>query len=155
MFYHCHAGVAVWSRQEGTGFGLDRWLLVTIKNKYIACTMPAELGWYTLIIKVKKRALKCYNHLKESNQDTLYNIALNHRENLQGGPLHQLALGVWAQTQARLPDRKPIGLNQIIRKLPDILERDNPKPKQNGMLSSTKKRIYIGTISEHGKWPKT
>ena len=76
----------------------------------------AELGRYPLIIKVKKRALQFYNHLKESNPDTLHSIALNHSENLQGCPLSQLAQGLWAQTQAQLPDGKPIGPNQIIRK---------------------------------------
>ena len=76
----------------------------------------AELGRYPLIIKVKKRALKFYNHLKESNPDTLHNIALKHSDNLQGCPLSQLAQGLCAQTQAQPPDRKPIGPNQIIRK---------------------------------------
>ena len=67
----------------------------------------AELGRYPLIIKVKKRALKFYNHLKESNTDTFHNIALNHIENLQGTSL--------SQTQAQ-PDGNPIRLNQITRK---------------------------------------
>ena len=76
----------------------------------------AELGRYPLIIKVKKRALKFYNHLKESNPDTLHNIALNHRENLQGCPLSKLAQELYTQTQAQQPDGKPIRPNLIIRK---------------------------------------
>ena len=92
-----------------------RWLLV------VSCTLQragalCELGRYPLIIKVKKRALQFYNHLKESNPDTLHNIALKHSDNLQGCPLSQLAQGLCAQTQAQPPDRKPIGPNQIIRK---------------------------------------
>ena len=76
----------------------------------------AELGRYPLIIKVKKRALKFYNHLKESNPDTLHNIALNHRENLQGCPLSKLVQELYTQTQAQQPDGKPIRPNLIIRK---------------------------------------
>ena len=76
----------------------------------------AELGRYPLIIKVKKRALKFYNHLKESNPDTLHNIALNHREKLQGCPLSKLVQELYTQTQAQQPDGKPIRPNLIIRK---------------------------------------
>ena len=76
----------------------------------------AELGRYPLIIKIKKRALKFYDHLKESSPDTLHNIALNHRENLQGCPLSKLVQELYTQTQAQQPDGKPIRPNMIIRK---------------------------------------
>ena len=80
----------------------------------------AELGRYPLNIKIKKRALKFHDHLKESNRDTLHNIALNHGENLQGCPLSQLVQGLHTQTQAQLPDGKPIRPNQMIRKQKEI-----------------------------------
>ena len=71
----------------------------------------AELGRFPLIIKIKKRALKFYNHLKESDQDALHNKALTHSETLERCPLTKLAQELCAQTQ----DRKPIGVNQVIK----------------------------------------
>ena len=76
----------------------------------------AELGRYPLIIKIKKRAFKFHDHLKESNPDTFHNIALNHGENLQECPLSQMVQGLYTQTLAQSTDGKPTGLNQIIRK---------------------------------------
>ena len=75
----------------------------------------AELGRYPLIIKIKKRALKFYDHLKESDRDALHNRALTHSETLERCPLSQLAKELRAQTQTEPQDRKPFGLNQIIK----------------------------------------
>merc|ERR1711895_62441 len=75
------------------------------------------MGRYPLIIKIKKRAFKFHDHLKDSKPDTFHNIALNHGQNLQGCPLSQMVQGLYTQTLAQSPNAsKPTGLNQIIRK---------------------------------------
>ena len=74
----------------------------------------AELGRYPLIIKIKKRALKFYNHIKESDPGVLHNKALAHRETLDRCPLSQMVRELSAQTTPP-PNRKPTRLNQIIK----------------------------------------
>ena len=88
-------------------------LRVQRKTPNNACR--AELGRYPLIIKIKKRAFKFYNHLKESDPDAFHNKALIRRETLERCPLSQLVLDLRTQTQAETPDKKPTGLNKIIK----------------------------------------
>ena len=62
--------------------------------------MHAELGRYQLIIKIQKRAVKFYNHLKGSDSQTFHNKAITYREmNLEKSPLSKLVLGLCSQTQ--------------------------------------------------------
>ena len=70
----------------------------------------AELGRYPIVIDVQKRALKLYNHLKESDSNTLDNKALTHRE-LHPEKCPQLVLGL-CPTHNNLHIRQ----NQMIRK---------------------------------------
>ena len=59
-----------------------------------------------LIIKIQKRAIKSYNHLKGSDSQTFYNNALTYREiNLENSPLSQLMLRLCSNTQR--PYRAP------------------------------------------------
>ena len=76
--------------------------------------MPAELklGRYPIVIKIQKRPLKLYNHLKESDSNTLHNKALTHIEiHLEKCPLSQLVLGI-----CPTHNNQHIRQNQIIRK---------------------------------------
>ena len=55
----------------------------------------AELGRYPLIIKIQKRAVKFYNHLKGSDSQIFHNKAITYREmNLEKSPLSKLVLGI-------------------------------------------------------------
>ena len=93
-------------------------LRVQRKTPNNACR--AELGRYPLIIKIQKRAIKFYNHLKGSDSQTFHNKAITYREmNLEKSPLSKLVLGLCSQTQ-RHPtepqDNSTIRPNQIMRK---------------------------------------
>ena len=67
-------------------------------DNYNACR--AELGRYPLIIKILKRAVKFYNHLKGSDSQNFHNKAITYREmNLEKSPLSKLVLGLCSQTQ--------------------------------------------------------
>ena len=67
-------------------------------------------------MKIQKRALKLYNHLKDSDPDMLYYKALAYRESLGRCPLSQLVLELRSQAKVESQNRKPIRLNQIVRK---------------------------------------
>ena len=75
------------------------------------------------MIKVQKRDIKIYNHLKGSDSQTFHNKAITYREmNLEKSPLSKLVLGLCSQTQ-RHPtepqDSSTISPNQIMRKQKD------------------------------------
>ena len=100
----------------------------------------AEIGRYPLIIKIQKRAVKFYNHLKGNDSQTLHNKAITYREmNLEKSPISKMVLRLCSQTQTdptEPQDSNIIGLNQNIRKqkdasrmLLDTLERINKKTK--------------------------
>ena len=58
--------------------------------------------------------------------------------------------------QAQLiPDRQPIVPNQNIRKQKKDARKRQPKTQENVILSNTKKRKYIGRISEYCERAKT
>ena len=60
----------------------------------------AEFGRYPLIIKIQKRDVKFYNHLKGSDSQSFHNKAITYREmNLEKSPLSKLVLGLCSQTQ--------------------------------------------------------
>ena len=62
----------------------------------------AELGRYPLNIKIQKRAVKFYNHLKGSDSQTFHNKAITYRDmNLEKSPLSKLVLGFCSQTQTQ------------------------------------------------------
>ena len=85
-------------------------LKVQRKTPNNACR--SELGRCPIAIKIQKRALQLYNHLKESDSNTLHNKALTHRElHPEKCPLSQLVLGI-------CPNHinEHIRQNQIIRK---------------------------------------
>jgi hypothetical protein len=59
----------------------------------------ADLARYALIIKIQKRAIKFYNHLKVRDSQTFHNNAITYREmNLEKSPLSKLVLGLCSQT---------------------------------------------------------
>jgi hypothetical protein len=65
-----------------------------------------ELGRYLLIIKIQKRAVKFYKHLKESGPQTVHNKAITYREmNLEKSPLSKLVLELFTNTNR--PHRGP------------------------------------------------
>ena len=70
------------------------------------------------MIKIQKRAVKFYNHLKGSDSQTLHNKAITYREmNLEKSPLSKLVLGLCSQTHpTELQDSNTIKPNQIMRK---------------------------------------
>ena len=80
----------------------------------------AELGWYPLIIKIQKRAVKFYNHLKGSDFQTFHNKAITNREmDLEKSPLNKQVLGLCSKTQTHPTDSQDsstIRPNQIMRK---------------------------------------
>ena len=96
-------------------------LRVQRKTPNNACR--AELGRYPLIIKIQKRAIKFYNHLKGSDSQTFHNKAITNREmNLEKSPLSKLVLGLCSQTQTHPTepqDSSTIRPNQIMRKQKD------------------------------------
>ena len=83
----------------------------------------AELGRYRLIIKIQKRAVKFYNHLKGCDSQTFHNKAITYREmNLEKSPLSKLVLGLCSQTQTdptEPQDSNTIRPIQIMRKQKD------------------------------------
>ena len=52
------------------------------------------------MIKIQKRDVKFYNHLKGSDSQTFHNKAITYREmNLEKSPLSKLVMGLCSQTQ--------------------------------------------------------
>ena len=70
--------------QNGTNAKLRHPLLYNLKQPNNACR--AELGRYQLIIKIQKRAVKFYNHLKGSDSLTLTNPSPTEKSPNQAGP---------------------------------------------------------------------
>ena len=54
--------------------------MLKVQRKKTNNACRAELGRYPIVIKIQKRALQLYNHLKESDSNTLHNKALTNRE---------------------------------------------------------------------------
>jgi hypothetical protein len=102
----------------------------------------AELGRYPLIIKIQKRDVKFYNHLKGSYSQTFDNKAITYREmNPEKSPLSKLVLGLCSQTQTsptEPQDSSTIRPNQITR-----------KQKDNYFLFGPKQRVHSGRIPDH------
>jgi hypothetical protein len=74
--------------------------ILSVKRKTPNNTCRAEFVRYPLIIKIQKRAVKFYNHLKGSDSQTFHNKAITYREmNLEKSPLSKLVLGLCSQTQ--------------------------------------------------------
>ena len=71
-----------------------------------------------IFIKIQKRVVKFYNHLKGSDSQTFHNKAITYREmNLEKSPLSKLVLGLWSQTHPTEPqDSSTIRHNQIMNK---------------------------------------
>lgn len=104
-------------------------LRVQRKTPNNACR--AELGRYPLIIKIQKRGLKFYNHLKNCDPDTFHYKALTHRENTGRSPLSQLVLNLCSETEPSHTNQ--ITPNQLIRKQKTIwhIGKRQPKTKTN------------------------
>ena len=84
--------------------------------------MHAELGRYLLIIKIQKRAVQFYNHLKGSDSQNFHNKAITYREiKLEEIPLCKLVLGLCSQTQTypTEPQDSNTIRHQIMRKQKD------------------------------------
>ena len=92
-------------------------LCVHRKTPNIACR--TELGRYPLIIKIQKRDIKFYNHLKGSDSQTFHNKAITYREmNLEKSPQCKLVPGLCSQTDPTEPqDSNTMKPNQIMREL--------------------------------------
>ena len=79
------------------------------------------------MIKIQKRAVKFYNHLKGSDSRTFHNKAITYREmNLEKSPLSKLVLGLCSQTQTdptEPKDSNTIKPNQIMRKQRELLDK--------------------------------
>ena len=75
------------------------------------------------MIKIQKRDVQFYNHLKGSDSQTIHNKAITYREmNLEKRPLSKLVLGLCSQTQTHPTepqDSSTIRPNQIMRKQKD------------------------------------
>ena len=72
------------------------------------------------MIKIQKRYVQFYNHLKGSESENFHNKAITNREiNLEMGPLSKLVLGLCSQTDPPEPQDSnsiTISPNQIMRK---------------------------------------
>ena len=83
----------------------------------------AELDRYPIMIKIQKRSVKFYNHLKGGDSQTFHNKAITYREmNLEKSPLCKLVLGLCSQTQTHPTepqDNSTIRPNQIMSKQKD------------------------------------
>ena len=95
-------------------------LEVQRKTQNNACR--AELGQYPLLIRIEKRAIKFYNHLKTSDPKTFHHTALQCQHMTQGkSPLSQLVLGLSSPTQTNpiepQDSTQNIWPNQIITRL--------------------------------------
>ena len=78
----------------------------------------AELGQFPLLIRIQKRAVKFYNHLKTSDPNSYHYKALHcQEENIERSPLNQLVLRLTSSNRTR-PQDSPhtIWPNQIIAK---------------------------------------
>ena len=109
------------------------------------------------MIKIQKRAIKFYDHLKGSVSQTFHNKAIIYREmNLEKSPLSMLVLGLCSQTQTHPTepqDSNTIRSNQTVRK-----EKDNylthwkeitKRTEQTRMLFGPKQRVHSGRIPDH------
>ncbi len=80
----------------------------------------AELGQYPLLLKIQKRSLKFYNHLKSVNSQTYHHKALTYQElKPEKSPLSQLVLRLSAVTSPQQPQDSNTNSNrpnQIINK---------------------------------------
>ena len=79
------------TNQKFTKWRLSMQNSAKISSVYIVKTpnnaRRAELGWYPLMIKIQKRDVKFYNHLKGSNSQTFHNKAITYIEmNLEKSP---------------------------------------------------------------------
>ena len=105
----------------------------------------AELGQFPLLIKIQKRAIKFWKHLKQSDPHSYQYKALQYQElSKANNPLTQLALNLSSHTlthtntslvQDQNKNTKPIRINQIATQL-----------KQNDMThweSQTKSQIQV------------
>ena len=105
-------------------------LCVQCKTPNNACR--AELVRYPLIIKIQKRAVKFYNHLKENDSQPFHNKAITYREiNLEKSLLSKLA-----PKQAGRQDSYTIRPNHIMR-------------KQNHCDPNLRKSLTMYRLSEH------
>ena len=73
------------------------------------------------MIKIQKRAIKFYNHLKGRDTHTFHDKAITYREmNLEKSALSKLVLGLSSQTDPTEPqDSNTIRPKQITRKQKD------------------------------------
>ena len=96
---------------------MDR-LFLSGKSNYAVTYSP--LKKITERLKIQKRAVKFYNHLKGSDSQTFHNKAITYREtNLEKSPLSKLVLGLCSETQTHPTepqDSSTIRPNQIKRK---------------------------------------
>ena len=130
-------------------------LRVQRKTPNNACR--AELGRYPVIIKIQKRAIKFYNHLKGSDSQIFHNKAITYREmNLEKSPLSKLVLGLCSQTQTHPTepqDNSTIRPNQIMRKQKDNYlthwKELTKKTEQTRMLFGPTQRVHSGRIPDH------
>ena len=143
-------------------FGLLREVMVKAggrnlkKNKKIM-HCRAELGRNRLIIKIQKRDVQFYNHLKGRDSQTFHNKAIVYREmNLEKSPLSKLVLGLCSQTQTNPTepqDSSTIRPNQITTKQKDNYlthwKELTKKTKQTRLLFVTKQRVHSGRIPDH------
>ena len=94
--------------------------ILPVQHKTASNVWRAELGRFPLMIKIQKRDVKFYNHLKGSDSQTFHNKAITDREkNLEKSPLSKLVLGLCSQTQTdptEPQDSNTIRTNQIMRK---------------------------------------
>ena len=95
-------------------------IILCVQHKTPNNACGAELGRYPLIIKIRKRAIQFYNHLKGRNSQTFHNKAITYREiNLEKSPLSKLVLGLCSLTQTDPTEPQDINTirpNHIMRK---------------------------------------
>ena len=91
------------------------------------------------MIKIQKRAVKFYNHVKGSNSQTFHNKTITYREiNLEKSPLSMLVLGLCSQTAPTEPqDRTTFRPNQIMSK-----QKENYLPHWKELTKKQSKQQY-------------
>ena len=79
-----------------------------VKRKTPNNASRAELGQYPfIIIKIQKRAVKFYNHLKGSDSQTFHNKAITYREmNLEKSPKQAGPGALFTNTPHRAPGQQ-------------------------------------------------
>jgi hypothetical protein len=95
--------------------------ILHVRHKTPNNACRAELGRYLLIIKIQKRDVKFYSHLKGSDSQNFHNKAITYRViNLEKSPLSKLVLGLCSQTHPTEPQHSnTIRPKQIMRKQKD------------------------------------